>query len=99
MLQLDEPFGMLDSLTRSELQAVLLELGRKNRITALSSGAEFSNGSEGMECVRRDGSGYSTILGTTNNPPAWAGALRMASSCGNGEVTTSDRVTLISGNA
>lgn len=35
MLLLDEPFGMLDSLTRYELQAVLLELWRKNRITAL----------------------------------------------------------------
>ena len=35
MLLLDEPFGMLDSLTRYELQQVLLELWRKNRITAL----------------------------------------------------------------
>jgi nitrate ABC transporter ATP-binding subunit len=35
MLLLDEPFGMLDSLTRYELQAVLLGLWRKNRITAL----------------------------------------------------------------
>src|SRR5437762_4642540 len=35
MLLLDEPFGMLDSLTRFELQQVLLELWRKNRITAL----------------------------------------------------------------
>jgi nitrate ABC transporter ATP-binding subunit len=35
MLLLDEPFGMLDSLTRYELQAVLLELWRNNRITAL----------------------------------------------------------------
>jgi nitrate ABC transporter ATP-binding subunit len=35
MLLLDEPFGMLDSLTRYELQAVLLDLWRKNRITAL----------------------------------------------------------------
>ena len=35
MLLLDEPFGMLDSLTRYELQGVLLELWRKNRITAL----------------------------------------------------------------
>src|SRR4030095_9597827 len=35
MLLLDEPFGMLDSLTRYELQAVLLKLWRKNRITAL----------------------------------------------------------------
>jgi len=35
MLLLDEPFGMLDSLTRYELQAVLLELWRKNSITAL----------------------------------------------------------------
>ncbi len=35
MLLLDEPFGMLDSLTRYELQAVLLELWRKNRITTL----------------------------------------------------------------
>ncbi|HAB15420.1 MAG TPA: bacitracin ABC transporter ATP-binding protein, partial [Verrucomicrobiales bacterium] len=35
MLLLDEPFGMLDSLTRYELQAVLLELWRNNRITTL----------------------------------------------------------------
>jgi len=35
MLLLDEPFGMLDTLTRYELQQVLIELWRKNRITAL----------------------------------------------------------------
>ncbi len=35
MLLLDEPFGMLDSLTRYELQAVLLDLWRRNSITAL----------------------------------------------------------------
>src|SRR5215207_5053490 len=35
MLLLDEPFGMLDSLTRFELQQVLIELWRKERITAL----------------------------------------------------------------
>ncbi|MEQ1860706.1 MAG: ABC transporter ATP-binding protein [Chthoniobacteraceae bacterium] len=35
MLLLDEPFGMLDSLTRYELQAVLLALWRKERITAM----------------------------------------------------------------
>jgi nitrate/nitrite transport system ATP-binding protein len=35
MLLLDEPFGMLDSLTRYELQQVLVELWRKNKITAL----------------------------------------------------------------
>jgi nitrate/nitrite transport system ATP-binding protein len=35
MLLLDEPFGMLDSLTRYELQQVLIELWRTNRITAL----------------------------------------------------------------
>jgi nitrate ABC transporter ATP-binding subunit len=35
MLLLDEPFGMLDSLTRYELQHVLIELWRRNRITAL----------------------------------------------------------------
>src|SRR3989442_13867171 len=35
MLLLDEPFGMLDSLTRFELQQVLIQLWRKNRITAL----------------------------------------------------------------
>lgn len=35
MLLLDEPFGMLDSLTRFELQQVLLELWRKFRITTL----------------------------------------------------------------
>ena len=35
MLLLDEPFGMLDSLTRYELQAVLLALWRKEKITAM----------------------------------------------------------------
>ena len=35
MLLLDAPFGMLDSLTRYELQAVLLKLWRENRITTL----------------------------------------------------------------
>jgi nitrate/nitrite transport system ATP-binding protein len=35
MLLLDEPFGMLDSLTRFELQDVLLELWRKDKKTAL----------------------------------------------------------------
>jgi len=34
MLLLDEPFGMLDSLTRLELQQILIELWRKNKITA-----------------------------------------------------------------
>src|SRR5439155_1457846 len=35
MLLLDEPFGMLDTLTRYELQQVLIELWRKDKITAL----------------------------------------------------------------
>src|SRR5215204_1138845 len=35
MLLLDEPFGMLDALTRYELQQVLLELWRAEKITAL----------------------------------------------------------------
>jgi nitrate ABC transporter ATP-binding subunit len=35
LLLLDEPFGMLDSLTRMELQQVLLELWRNDRKTAL----------------------------------------------------------------
>jgi nitrate ABC transporter ATP-binding subunit len=35
MLLLDEPFGMLDSLTRLELQEILLELWRANKKTAL----------------------------------------------------------------
>ncbi len=35
MLLLDEPFGMLDSLTRAELQEVLLDLWQKDRKTAL----------------------------------------------------------------
>jgi ABC-type nitrate/sulfonate/bicarbonate transport system ATPase subunit len=34
MLLLDEPFGMLDSLTRFELQQVLVELWSRNHITA-----------------------------------------------------------------
>src|SRR5207253_1982788 len=35
MLLLDEPFGMLDSLTRFELQQALIELWRKDKKTAL----------------------------------------------------------------
>ncbi len=35
MLLLDEPFGMLDSLTRIELQDVLLDVWSTNRITTL----------------------------------------------------------------
>src|SRR3954465_698886 len=35
MLLLDEPFGMLDSLTRMELQQALIELGRRDKKTAL----------------------------------------------------------------
>lgn len=35
MLLLDEPFGMLDSLTRYELQGVLLELWQRDQKTAL----------------------------------------------------------------
>lgn len=35
MLLLDEPFGMLDSLTRMELQEVLLDLWRRDQKTAL----------------------------------------------------------------
>jgi len=35
LLLLDEPFGMLDSLTRAELQDVLLEVWRRDRITAI----------------------------------------------------------------
>ena len=35
MLLLDEPFGMLDVLTKYELQEVLLDLWRRNRITTM----------------------------------------------------------------
>jgi ABC-type nitrate/sulfonate/bicarbonate transport system ATPase subunit len=35
ILLLDEPFGMLDSLTRYELQQVLIDLWRRDRKTAL----------------------------------------------------------------
>ena len=35
MLLLDEPFGMLDSLTRYELQEVLISLWRRERLTAM----------------------------------------------------------------
>jgi nitrate/nitrite transport system ATP-binding protein len=35
LLLLDEPFGMLDSLTRWDLQEVLMEVWAKNRITAI----------------------------------------------------------------
>ncbi|WP_109832205.1 ABC transporter ATP-binding protein [Reichenbachiella versicolor] len=36
VLLLDEPFGMLDSLTRGELQDVLLEVWQKEKITAIA---------------------------------------------------------------
>lgn len=36
VLLLDEPFGMLDSLTRGELQDVLLEMWQKEKITAVA---------------------------------------------------------------
>lgn len=36
ILLLDEPFGMLDSLTRGELQDVLLEIWQKEKITAVA---------------------------------------------------------------
>ena len=35
MLLLDEPFGMLDSLTRMELQEVLLEILVRDKVTTL----------------------------------------------------------------
>ena len=35
VLLLDEPFGMLDSLTRAELQEVLLEVWRREKITGI----------------------------------------------------------------
>jgi nitrate/nitrite transport system ATP-binding protein len=35
ILLLDEPFGMLDSLTRAELQEVLMEIWSKEKITAI----------------------------------------------------------------
>jgi nitrate ABC transporter ATP-binding subunit len=35
MLLLDEPFGMLDTLTRFELQQVLIDLWQRNNVTAL----------------------------------------------------------------
>jgi nitrate/nitrite transport system ATP-binding protein len=35
MLLLDEPFGMLDSLTRWDLQEVLMEVWARNRVTAM----------------------------------------------------------------
>jgi nitrate/nitrite transport system ATP-binding protein len=35
ILLLDEPFGMLDSLTKAELQDVLLEIWDKEKITAI----------------------------------------------------------------
>jgi nitrate/nitrite transport system ATP-binding protein len=35
MLLLDEPFGMLDALTKMELQEVLLDLWRRNKLTTL----------------------------------------------------------------
>jgi len=35
LLLLDEPFGMLDALTRWELQEVLMEVWKRNQVTAI----------------------------------------------------------------
>ncbi len=35
LLLLDEPFGMLDALTRWELQEVLMEIWQRTRVTAI----------------------------------------------------------------
>ena len=35
LLLLDEPFGMLDALTRWDLQEVLMDVWRRNRVTAI----------------------------------------------------------------
>jgi nitrate/nitrite transport system ATP-binding protein len=35
LLLLDEPFGMLDTLTRWDLQEVLMDVWRRNRVTAI----------------------------------------------------------------
>jgi nitrate/nitrite transport system ATP-binding protein len=35
LLLLDEPFGMLDALTRWDLQEVLMEVWKRNRVTAI----------------------------------------------------------------
>ncbi len=63
MLLLDEPFGMLDSLTRMELQEVLLNILERNRKTALMVTHDVD---EALFCADR-------VVMMTNGPAAQVG--------------------------
>jgi energy-coupling factor transporter ATP-binding protein EcfA2 len=79
MLLLDEPFGMLDSLTRYELQQVLIELWRKNNITALMVTHDVDEAlflSDRVICMT-DGPAAEVSPGT---PSSWHRGLRQAGS-------------------
>ncbi len=63
MLLLDEPFGMLDTLTRFELQQVLIDLWQRNHITTLMVTHDVD---EALFLADR-------IVMMTNGPPAGVG--------------------------
>jgi nitrate/nitrite transport system ATP-binding protein len=63
MLLLDEPFGMLDSLTRMELQEILLKLLDKDQKTALMVTHDVD---EALFCADR-------VVMMTNGPAATIG--------------------------
>ena len=71
LLLLDEPFGMLDSLTRWELQEVLMEVWSQTRVTAI--------------CVTHDVDEAillsDRVVMMTNGPEATIGKHRRASTC------------------
>lgn len=65
MLLLDEPFGMLDSLTRMELQEILLKLLEKDQKTALMVTHDVD---EALFCADR-------VVMMTNGPAATVGKI------------------------
>src|ERR1017187_3876993 len=71
MLLLDEPFGMLDSLTRYELQQVLIELWRKNKITALMVTHDVDEALFLSDRMGSAASGYKLSLGADGPPGSY----------------------------
>jgi ABC-type nitrate/sulfonate/bicarbonate transport system ATPase subunit len=69
MLLLDEPFGMLDSLTRLELQGVLMELWSRKRITALMVTHDVDEALYLSDRVAMMTSGPAATLGGVLNVP------------------------------
>jgi nitrate ABC transporter ATP-binding subunit len=63
MLLLDEPFGMLDSLTRAELQQVLIDLWQKDQKTALMVTHDVDEALFLADCVVMMTSGPAATVG------------------------------------